>query len=89
MPRGDLVTPTDQGATERTHFGGAGFVLEVAAESVDELDRKVGITMVVDAAHDFLRVPRSADLTARVARVEEPEQLAATVVVESLVGLGQ
>src|SRR6202022_2305022 len=58
-------------------------------ETVDELEREVGIAMFVDAAHDFLRVPRGADLTARVTRVEEPEQLVPAVVVDAFVGLGQ
>lgn len=44
-------------------------------ESVDELDRQVGIIDVVDAADGLLGAPGGADLAAGIAGVEDAQQL--------------
>lgn len=80
VPGGDLVAPSDDGAAKLADLGSARLVLEVAAESFDELVGEVGVSDVVDAAHGLLGVPAVANLAVGVAGVEEAQQLLAAVV---------
>ena len=64
-------------------------VLEVMAETVDELACELGVVMLIDASYDFLRVPGHADLPVGVAGVEESEQLRSAMLVEAFIGAGQ
>lgn len=89
VPRGDLVPPAHDGAAELADLGWARLVLEITTQPADEAEREVGVVMVVDAAHDFLRVPRHADLASWVAGLQQADELGATPLVEAFVGLGQ
>ena len=74
MPGGDLVTPAHESPPQRVDLDRVGPVLEIVAETTDELEGQVWVVMVVDASDDFLGVPGGADLAVRVAGVEQPQQ---------------
>jgi len=86
VPGRDLVPPLAQRAAELVDLGRAGLVLQIALETFDELDcdRRVGVRL--DLTNHLLGVPSSADLTFRVASLEQPGQSGSTVVVEAFVG---
>ncbi len=67
VPRSDLVAPSHERASEGADLDRAGLVLQIAAEALDEGDGKVGLVVLVDAADNFLGVPRSANLAMRIA----------------------
>ena len=89
MPGGDLMLPAEKRAAQKAHFDGAGAVLEVLTESLDEDHGQVGIVVVMDAAYDLLGVPGDAHLAAGIAGVEQAEQLRPAVVLQAFVGPGE
>ena len=62
--------------------------MEIEAELGDELDSRLRVADRIDRPHDFLRVPRVADLAFRVAGLEQPDQLQVRLAVETLMADG-
>jgi hypothetical protein len=58
VPGDDLLTPPHDGAAELADLGRAVLVLEVVAEAGDELERQVGVVVVVDLADGLFSVNR-------------------------------
>ena len=72
VPRGDLVAPTHDRASELAHLGRAVLVLEVVAKPLDEGGGEVGVVDVVDASDGLFGMPGGADLASGVAGREQP-----------------
>ena len=89
VPGRDLVTPLGDRAAELADLGRARLVLEVGAEAGNEVDSEVGVGVVIDRPDDFFGVPGHADLAARVAGLEQPDELVAAGLVEAFVGSGE
>jgi hypothetical protein len=71
VPRGDLVPPPGDRAAEPLDLRRAVVVLEVLAETGDELVGEFGVLDLVDRPDDLLGVPRGADLAAGIAGPEK------------------
>lgn len=82
MPRADLAGPSGDRAPEASDFDGHAVVGEVAADLSDRLDGKLVAGVVVDLAHNFLRVASEPHLPGGVTSTEETEQLVVLVVGE-------
>lgn len=89
VPGGDLVLPTDEGASEGADLDRTRLVLEVPPQPLDEGDGEVGVVVVVDAADHLLGMPRGADLAPGIAGREQPEQLRSALVLKTFVGAGE
>jgi len=47
VPRGDRVLPAEDGAAEGPDFSGAGLVLQITAEPLDEGEGELGVVVVM------------------------------------------
>ena len=56
VPGGDLVLPAQQRPAQRTDLLGAGLVLEVMSETLDELGGEFRVVVVIDGTNHLLRV---------------------------------
>ena len=80
VPRRDLVLPTKERASETSGLFGQLGVLEIVAESLDEVKGKRGIAVLIETANQFLRPPGSEHFTLGVTRVEQPHEFLSTVI---------
>jgi hypothetical protein len=85
VPRGDLVAPLGDGASEASDLWRTGLVLEIYAELGDELDSQLGVVDRLERPDRFHCVPGVADLAFRIARIEQSDQLQVRFAVEALV----
>ena len=63
--------------------------MQIGTEAGDELEREVGVVVVIDRADNLLRVPRRAHLVAGIAGIQQAEQPAAATGIESLIRAGE
>jgi hypothetical protein len=87
VPRSDLILPVDAGSTQRLDFGRKRIAVDIPPNTVDVLDREIGVGVGADLTKGSVRMPRHLDLTTWVAGSEEAEEFRSSVIGEPLSAL--
>jgi hypothetical protein len=74
VPSADLGRPSGDRAPEPADLDGHLAIGEVTADLVDPLDRELGVGVVVDLAHDLIRVPREPHLLAGITSSQQTHE---------------
>lgn len=78
----------DDGSTQRLDFGRTRIAVDIPPNTLDVLDREIGVGVGADLTNDSFCMPRHLDLTAWVAGSEEVDEFRSSVVGEPFIGPG-